>query len=107
MNSWSACPSELLSAYLVLVSRVERDLGYFGGLLSHFLDRSAAQLDTLQQGRLGGVTRHISLEEGRGRWRREGMNHASQQSTSEDTNSLFAAMLVQRYTGRPQTHIRS
>lgn len=84
-------PVKLFFAYLVLVSRVERDLRYFGGLLSHFLDRSAAQLDTLQQSRLGGVTRHISLEGG-GRWRREGMNHTSQLSKREDTNSLFVSL---------------
>lgn len=54
---------KLLFTYLVLVSRVEWDLRYFGVFLSHFLDCSAAQLNTFQQSRLGGVTGHISLEE--------------------------------------------
>lgn len=54
---------KLLFAYLVLVGRVEGDLGYFGVFLSHLLDGSAAQLDTFQQSRLGGVTGHVSLWE--------------------------------------------
>ena len=53
----------LLAPYLVLVSGVERDLCNLVVLFSHFRDISAAQLDTLEQSRLRGVTGYVSLAE--------------------------------------------
>ena len=47
--------------HLVLVGGVEGDLAELVVLLSHALHGATAQLDALQQGRLGGVSGHVSL----------------------------------------------
>ena len=49
------------SSDLVLVGGVEGDLDDLGVPLPHLLHRAAAQLDALQERRLGGVARHGPL----------------------------------------------
>lgn len=68
-----------MSTHLVLVSGVERDLGYFGAFFSHFLDRSAAQLDALEKSRLGGVASHVPLEE----------EEEEEEGVSDEKNDIF------------------
>lgn len=53
----------ILNTDLIFVSRVEWDLSYFLVLFPHQFDRPAGELDALQQGRLGGVTGHVSLQD--------------------------------------------
>jgi hypothetical protein len=50
--------------YLVLVGGVERDLGHLLVLLPYLFDRATGQLDTLEQGRLGGITSGVPLQDG-------------------------------------------
>ena len=56
--------------YLVLVGGVEGDLAELGVLLPHALHGATAQLDTLQQGGLGGISGHVSL------WANTGHTHS-------------------------------
>lgn len=48
---------------LIFVGRVEWDLSYFLVPISHLSDRTAGKLNALQQGRLGGITSHIPLQD--------------------------------------------
>lgn len=50
-----------LVVYLIFVGGVEGDLSNLGVFFSHATDRSAAQLNTLQQGSFRGITSYISL----------------------------------------------
>lgn len=53
-------------ANLVLIGRVERDLGHFFVFVPHGFDRATGELDALQKGRLGSIAGYLALQDGQG-----------------------------------------